>query len=35
MKRSLASHIREYFDTNRKNEYGLKPYLIRDGKTHP
>ena len=35
MKRSLASHIREYFDTNRKNEYGLKPYLLKDGKTHP
>ena len=35
MKRSLASHIREYFDTNRKNEYALKSYRLKDGKTHP
>jgi acetyl esterase/lipase len=27
--------IREFFDTYRKNEYELKPYLIKDGKTHP
>ena len=35
MKRSLASYIREYLDTNRKNEYQLKPYLLKDGKKHP
>lgn len=35
MKRSIASYIREYLDTNRKNEYRLKTYLIKDGKTHP
>ena len=27
--------FREFFDTYRKNEYALKPYLLRDGKTHP
>ncbi|MBO7252857.1 MAG: alpha/beta hydrolase, partial [Oscillospiraceae bacterium] len=35
MRRSLASYIREYLDTNRKNQYQLKPYLLEDGKAHP
>ena len=35
MKKDLIMRIREYFDTNRKNEYELKPYLLKDGKTHP
>ena len=35
MKRPLPVKIREFFDTYRKNEYQLKPYLLRDGKTHP
>lgn len=35
MKRPLDMKIREFFDTYRKNEYQLKPYLIKDGKTHP
>ena len=35
MKRSISSRIREYFDTNRKNVYQIKPYLLRDGKVHP
>lgn len=35
MKRPLPMKIREFFDTHRKNEYALKPYLIRDGRTHP
>ena len=35
MKRSLASRIREYFDTNRENVYEIRPYLLKDGKTHP
>ena len=35
MRRSVASYIREFFDTYRKNEYRLKPYLLKDGKTHP
>ena len=35
MKRSLSSRIREYFDTNRKNVYEIKPYLLKDGKSHP
>ena len=35
MKRSAASYIREFFDTFRKNTYQLKPYLLKDGKTHP
>lgn len=35
MKRSIGSHIREYLDTHRKNEYRLKPYLVKDGKLHP
>lgn len=35
MKRPLPMKIREFFDTYRKNEYALKPYLLKDGKTHP
>lgn len=35
MKRSFASRLEEYFDTNRKNQYQLKPYLVKDGKVHP
>ena len=35
MKRSLSSRIREYFDTNRENVYQIKPYLLKDGKSHP
>ena len=35
MKYSLPTKIREFFDTYRKNEYAMKPYLIRDGKSHP
>lgn len=35
MKRPLPMKIREWFDTYRKNEYALKPYLLRDGKVHP
>ena len=35
MKRPLDMKIREFFDTYRKNEYALKPYLIKDGKPHP
>jgi len=35
MKRSIASYIREFFDSCRKNQYQLKPYLLKDGKTHP
>lgn len=35
MKRPLPMKVRELFDTYRKNEYGLKPYLLRDGKRHP
>lgn len=35
MKRPLYMKFREFFDTYRKNEYALKPYLIRDGKSHP
>ena len=35
MKRPLDMKIREFFDTYRKNEYALKPYLIKDGKFHP
>ena len=27
--------IREFFDTYRKNEYKLKPYLLKDGNQHP
>lgn len=35
MKRPLPMKIREFLDTYRKNEYRLKPYLVRDGKPHP
>lgn len=35
MKRPLPVKLRELRDTYRKNEYALKPYLLRDGKTHP
>lgn len=35
MKRSAASKIREYFDTNRENRYAIRPYLVKDGKSHP
>ena len=35
MKRPLSMKLREWKDTYRKNEYELRPYLIRDGKTHP
>ncbi len=35
MNRPLPVKIREWFDTNRKNNYALKPYLVRDGKIHP
>ena len=35
MKRPLYMKFREFFDTYRKNEYELKPFLIKDGKTHP
>ena len=35
MKQSFVSRIREYFDTNRKNVYEIRPYLLKDGKSHP
>lgn len=35
MRRSLPMKIREFFDANRKNQYAIKPYLVRDGKKHP
>ena len=35
MKRPLSMKLRELTDTYRKNEYMLKPYLLRDGKKHP
>ena len=35
MKRPLSMKIPEFFDTYRKNEYALKPYLVKDGKKHP
>ena len=35
MKRSLPMKLRELSNTYRKNEFAIKPYLIRDGKTHP
>lgn len=35
MKRPIAMKIREFFDTYRKNEYKIVPYLIKDGKKHP
>lgn len=35
MKRSFPMKIRKFFDTYRKNEYKLMPYLLQDGKIHP
>lgn len=35
MKRTLEDNIRSWFDTRRKNDFGYKPYLLKDGKTHP
>ena len=35
MQPTLIASIQEFFDTNRKNQYALKPYLIQDGKAHP
>ena len=35
MNRPFPVKIREWFDTNRKNKYALKPYLVRDGQVHP
>ena len=35
MKKPFPMKIRVLFDTYRKNEYQLKPYLLKDGKTHP
>ena len=35
MKRPLPMKIRELRNTYRKNEYALRPYLIKDGKKHP
>lgn len=35
MRKGLIMRIREHFDNNRENVYELKPYLLRDGKTHP
>lgn len=35
MNRSIGSYIRELCNTYRPNRYGIKPYLIKDGKTHP
>lgn len=35
MKRPFYMKFREFTDTYRKNEYALKPYLLRDGKIHP
>ncbi|MGM9588856.1 MAG: alpha/beta hydrolase [Faecousia sp.] len=35
MKRPFPMKIREFFDTYRKNEYQLRPYLLRDGRPHP
>ena len=35
MKRPISMKLRELTDTYRKNEYMLKPYLLRDGKKHP
>lgn len=34
-KRPLPMAVRELTDTYRPNRYKLKPYLIRDGKSHP
>lgn len=35
MKRPFYMKFREFTDTYRRNEYALKPYLLRDGKKHP
>ena len=35
MNRPFPVMVREWFDTNRKNRYALKPYLVRDGQIHP
>lgn len=35
MGRTIREQIGLYFDTKRKNAYGIRPYLLRDGKTHP
>lgn len=35
MNRPFPVKVREWFDTNRKNQYALKPYLVRDGQVHP
>ena len=35
LKMPFPMRIREIFDTFRKNEYKLQPYLLRDGKPHP
>ena len=35
MNRPFPVMVREWFDTNRKNQYALKPYLVRDGQVHP
>ena len=35
MKRPLPMKLRELQDTYRKNEYMLRPYLLKDGNVHP
>lgn len=35
MKKDIAFEIRRFFDDHRKSHYQLKPYLLRDGRTHP
>lgn len=35
MNRSIPSRIREFCNTHRLNKFALKPYLLKDGKTHP
>ena len=35
MNRPFPVKVREWFDTNRKNQYALKPYLVWDGQVHP
>ncbi|MDO5400869.1 MAG: alpha/beta hydrolase [Eubacteriales bacterium] len=35
MDRPLRQKIGLFFDTMRKNAYGIRPYLVRDGKVHP
>lgn len=35
MKKSLSYRIQEFSDNHRRNCYRLKPYLLKDGKTHP